>query len=173
MSLILITGLAGTGKSTIRAELVSRGFQAYDQDEDHIAKWYNDKTGKAVIGRPRRTTEFLQTHSRSILRDTAQKLAIRAKDKPIFLCGDPENDDELRDLFAYAFALKLDEATRQYRLATRTNNQYGKTPEDLAYDAENLKRSATLYKRLNYVLVDANRSTGEIVDDILAQVQLR
>ncbi len=171
MSLILITGLAGTGKSTIRAELVSRGYAAYDQDEDHLAKWYNDATGKAVIGRPKRTTEFLRTHSRDVKRTTLQGLATKAENELVFLCGDPENDTELRDLFSHAFALKLDEVARQHRLATRTNNQYGKTPEDLAYDAENLRQSAGIYKELKYTLVDANRPTAEIVDDILAQVE--
>lgn len=168
MALILITGLAGTGKSTIRAELGSRGYQAYDQDEDHIAKWYNNKTGKAVAEHGEPTAEFLQTHSRDILRETIQELATNSQDKLVFLCGDPENEAELRDLFSEVFALRLHEEVRQHRLATRTNNSWGKLPQELAYDAENLRRSAGIYKKLNYSMVDANRPTAEIVDEILA-----
>lgn len=171
MPLILVTGLAGTGKSTIRKELQSRGYEAYDQDEDHIAKWYNDATDEPVSEAVERTVEFLQTHSRDILRETAEELAAKARTHLVFLCGDPENEAVLRDLFSQVFVLKLDEKERQHRLATRTNNQWGKTPQEKAYDAENLRKSEAVYKNLNYTVINANRPTTDIVDKILSMVE--
>jgi dephospho-CoA kinase len=34
MGLIYVTGISGSGKSTVRAELRARGFFAHDVDED-------------------------------------------------------------------------------------------------------------------------------------------
>lgn len=44
MPLIYITGVSGTGKSTVWAELKNRGIEAYDVDEDGLARWQNNKT---------------------------------------------------------------------------------------------------------------------------------
>lgn len=43
--------MPGSGKTTVRNELKSRGYEAYDGDEDGLAKWYNDATGVVIRGR--------------------------------------------------------------------------------------------------------------------------
>ncbi|HYH36530.1 MAG TPA: AAA family ATPase [Candidatus Saccharimonadales bacterium] len=126
MSLILITGLPGSGKSTVCAELKLRGYEAYDGDEDHLAKWYDRKTGRAAAKEVEECTpEFLQVHSRDISRGTVARLASKAHGKLVFLCGDPENEAELQDLFTKTFALVVNEDVLRHRLATRTNNDWG------------------------------------------------
>lgn len=171
MSLFLITGLPGSGKSTVCAELKSRGYEAYDGDEDHLAKWYNNKTGLAVKKEDEeRTPAFIQAHSRNISRKTIKDLASRAKDRPIFLCNDPENEDELRDLFAKIFALVIDEKIRQHRLATRTNNSWGKLPHELEYDLVFQRKANDTYEKFPYTTIDAAQSPEDIVDQILETI---
>jgi GTPase SAR1 family protein len=36
---VLLTGMSGTGKSTLIGELVARGFKAVDLDEDGWSEW--------------------------------------------------------------------------------------------------------------------------------------
>ncbi|HTB48618.1 MAG TPA: AAA family ATPase [Verrucomicrobiae bacterium] len=134
MPLFLITGLPGSGKSTVCAELKARGYEAYDGDEDGLAKWY-DGQGRAIHEKyyRNRSPEFLRQHSRDISREIVEGLATKAQDKPIFLCEDPENEVELNDLFEKVFALMLDDTTRNHRLVTRTNNQWGKLPHEREY----------------------------------------
>jgi dephospho-CoA kinase len=171
MPLYLVTGLSGCGKSTVCAELKSRGYEAYDGDEDHLAEWYNNKTRRAVyIDRKDRTPKFLQTHSRDILRPVVEKLAVKAKDKTVFLCGDPMNEDELRDLFEEVFALVADKQTIKHRLATRTNNQWGKEPYELEFTFSFHKKALEDAKKYNYVTIDATKPTKDIVDLILEKV---
>ncbi len=171
MPLFLITALPGTGKSTVCNELHARGFEAYDGDYDHLAKWYNNSTGKPVADHHERTPEFLQTHSRNIPRHLIEDLAAQAADKPIFLCADPENEDELQDLFAQTFALVADEKTRLYRLATRTNNVWGRLSHERARDAANKPVAEERRRKYGYTIVDADVPVEQAVDQIVKAIK--
>lgn len=171
MPLFLVTGLPGAGKSTVCAELKARGYEAYDGDEDRLAKWYNSQTGQPVESEDRdRTPEFLREHSRDISRATVEGLASKTQDKPVFLCGDPENEVELQDLFSEVFALIIDDETRNRRLATRTNNKWGKLPHEREYSVAYGKKWENIRKQFGYITLNADQPTGHIVDQILEKV---
>lgn len=160
MALFLITGLPGTGKSTVCTALKTRGLTAYDGDYDHLARWYNNTTGQPVLGSHERTVEFLENHSRDIKPGVVKSLV---KDNtPVFLCADPENEDELAPLFDKIFALILDEKTRQNRLAARTNNTWGKTPHEIAYDLAIKPKAYARYEKLAYIKIDASNAPADI-----------
>lgn len=169
MSLILITGLPGTGKSTVCAELKARSIEAYDGDEDELAHWF-DANGKPVPKADEvRTPEFVAAHTRDIARQTIKDLVEQAKDKQIFLCGDPENEDELSPLFTKKFALVLDETIRQHRLDTRTNNDWGKLPHEREYDRAHIDKAYRRYQTPGYSTIDSNQPVANIVDLIISQ----
>ena len=171
MSLFLITGLPGAGKSTLKTHLQSRGYEAYDGDEDRLAQWFDLKTGLPVEAKIEDCTpDFLRTHSRDIARKTVENLALQAKDKIIFLCGDPENETELNDLFSCVFALILDEETRNQRLSARTNNDWGKLPHEREYSLVFGKKWEKLCQRIGYITIDATQPTEQIADQIIERI---
>jgi predicted ATPase len=45
VSKVLITGMSGTGKSTVLAELAQRGFRAVDPDEPGWSRWSDGAGG--------------------------------------------------------------------------------------------------------------------------------
>ena len=168
MPLFLITGMPGVGKSTVRAALKAKGYEAYDGDEDHLAKWYSIETGVAIKEEDyERTPEFVQAHSRDISRETIKSLASKAQDRPVFLCADPENEDGLWDLFSKIFVLVVDEDTRKHRLATRTNNNWGKLPHEVEYSLAFQKKWNANSKRFPYIRLNSSQPPETLVDQIV------
>ena len=49
MALVLVTGLSGSGKSTVYRELVELGHEAYGFDEDGFGEWVDKATGPRAI----------------------------------------------------------------------------------------------------------------------------
>ncbi len=171
MPLFSITGLSGTGKSTVNTELKARGYESYDGDEDHLAQWYKSDTGALVeVDIEECTPEFLLYHSRDISRGIVEELASKANSKPVFLCGAHENEGELQDLFAGVFGLVLDDETLKQRLTTRTTNQWGKLPHELEYSLAFKQKWYDNCRRFDYIIIDAAQPTKDIVDYILEEV---
>lgn len=171
MPLFSITGLSGTGKSTLNIELKARGFESYDGDEDGLAKWYDTKTGLWLPNVPIEDCipEFLLTHSRDIPRTEVEKLAARSRheDKKIFLCGAHENEGELQDLFDLTFGLVLEKDELVYRLTTRATNEWGKRPHELAYSLAFGQKWHDNCRRFDYIKIDASQPTRTIADLIV------
>ena len=176
MALFFITGIAGTGKSTILEELTSRGFEAYGVDEHGFAFWHNINSGyvhpKSSVKTHHRTPEFLKAHSWKISRQMVKDLAEKSKGKIVFLCGVAMNDDEIWDLFSGVFALTIDQDTLKHRLATRTTNDYGKAKHELELTLDQHSVSSELYKKYNYTILDATKPIQQLVDLIVQQVKV-
>lgn len=87
-----------------------------------------------------------------------------------FVCGGCRNRDEFRPYFTKVFNLKIDDNTMRRRLAGRTNNEFGKKPEEV-------ELMLTLNREddspANSIDVDAVRPLKDVVDDILAQCRIR
>jgi len=173
MPLIYITGVSGSGKSAVRTELMKRGYKAIGTDEDGIATFYNNETGK-MIDNPTnaqgRSPEWYAHHTWKMCRQRVERLALQGKDNPVFLCGGAANDEEVWDLFSRIVALIIDEATLKKRIAARTTNDFGKLPHEYASVLEWQKGAEAYYRRMNAVLVDATQAIEVVVDEIVEEV---
>jgi adenylate kinase family enzyme len=173
MPLYFVTGLAGSGKSSICKELKSRGYEAYDTDDDGFSKWQDIKTGhihpKSTVKKEDRTVEFLKNHRWNAPKQEVAALATRASDKPIFLCGVADNTKELLQLFDKVLALTIDDKTLTYRLQTRTDNDWGKQPHELRSTLEQNRLSKAFYKKNGYIIIDATQPFSSVVDEILTK----
>jgi broad-specificity NMP kinase len=156
--MVHIDGLSGTGKSTLCAELARRGYHAVDAD---AAFGY---AGDPVTGLPS------EVDSRANWIWDGQKLrafADRSDGAPVFICGGAMNQDEFADLFTKRFVLRIDSETMRHRLLTRTNNDFGKDPADLAEQLELNAHVMEEAERIGSIVVDATRPINEVADDIV------
>ncbi len=174
MALVLITGTAGSGKSQVCRALKKRGYEAYDTDDDGLARWQHAETGyihpKSSVKSHQRTAEFLAAHDWNVPREYVEGLAQKAKGSVIFLCGSLGNEDALRDVFDRVFALHVDEETLKHRLATRTTNDWGKHPHELKLTLQHHQYAYKKHKQRRDDVVDATKPLQEVVDDILVRI---
>lgn len=153
-----IDGLSGTGKSTLCDELARRGYHAVDADATFAY------SGDPVTGAPS------DVDSRSNWIWDGRKLRAFATGShagPVFVCGGAMNQDQFADLFAKRFMLRVDSETMRHRLLTRTNNDFGKDPADLAEQLELNLHVAEEARRIGSILIDATRPIDQVADDIV------
>ncbi|HXH26272.1 MAG TPA: AAA family ATPase [Candidatus Acidoferrum sp.] len=174
MSLYYITGATGTGKSTIRKALQTRGYSAHDVDEDDFAAFYNKKTGEAE-DRPNdyalRTKEWYENHEWRLFPEAVEVLAQSAQGQEVFLCGIASNNEALRHYFDKVFCLTLDADTLTDRILTRTNNEFGKAPDELKNILSWHQSFEARNKASGSIMIDASQPVGKIVDYIVKTIK--
>ncbi len=172
MSLYFITGVSGTGKSSLTHELRNRGYAALDTDDDALARWQHKDTGyihpKSSVKAADRTEQFISEHDWNVPPEFVEQIAKDTADTTAFICGVVNNIDDMRGLFAGVFALTIDDDTLKHRLATRTNNDWGKQPHELEQTLEYQHRAQEMYAKLGYITIDATQPINKVADDILA-----
>lgn len=137
MERILITGMSGTGKSTVLGELARRGHKVVDTDRDGWAEEVRlaDGSGWEQLWREGRMSALLAEEGEGTL----------------FVSGCASNQGMFYDRFEAVVLLSATRDVLLERLETRTTNPFGKDPaerdrilEDLATVEPRLRRWATI-----------------------------
>jgi hypothetical protein len=173
MALFYVTGLAGSGKSSVLRELRARGFHARGVDEDGYADWVNRVTGRRDPY-PHRDPgldfhDWYAAHDwvLSVRRISVLSRAAARLGEPVFLCGSANRDDTVWHLFDKVVALVADEQTIRRRIAARPD-AFGKTPNELADVLSWFPRFEESYRGFGAAIVDATRPLPGVVADVLS-----
>jgi hypothetical protein len=169
MPLVFVTGISGSGKSAVCVELRERGYDAHDTDRDGNAGWTHRETG-ATASRPppgAGSAEWLEQHEWTVVREKVEALAARAGDRTVFLCGMTANQADVSDLFSRVILLSIDAETLQRRVASRTTNDFGQTPHELAAILAWHSFVEDQHRRIGARIVDATRPLRQVVDDVV------
>jgi broad-specificity NMP kinase len=165
----LITGVAGTGKTSAAKELRRRGYDAYDTEEGF--SYYIDKTtGERCAYPANPTEEWYQTHERVFDEKILNNLLKKHAADTLFISSITANQKKFYPVFDKIFLLTTDDDLISHRLKTRRGNDFGKNPLDLkrvitrhaAFDEELVDTGA--------VVIDASRPIDLMVDDILSHI---
>lgn len=156
--MVQIDGLSGTGKSTLCAELLRRGYHGVDADEafGHFA---DPATGLPTNVECRANWMWDGKKLRGF--------APTCREGLVFICGGAMNQNEFADLFAQRFTLHIDGETMRKRLLTRTNNDFGKNPAELAEQLALSMHVLADAERIGSTIIDATRAIDDVADDIL------
>ncbi|TDO49690.1 shikimate kinase [Kribbella sp. VKM Ac-2571] len=144
MTRILITGMSGTGKTTLLDELARRGHHTVDTD-------YDGWTQPDGTWHEQRMSDLLAGHS------------------DVIVSGTVENQGKFYNRFEHVVLLTAPLGVLIERVTRRTNNPYGRTPEqqaEIAYYAQSveplLRAGATLELDARQPVVDL----AAVIDDL-------
>lgn len=151
MKRVLVTGMSGTGKSTVLAALAARGHKTVDTD---YGDWHEDADGDWVW-REDRIRELLATEDAEIL----------------FVSGTVSNQGKFYARLDHVVLLTAPTPVLLARLAGRTNNPYGKRIEELAQILANLETVEPLLRRRATLEVDTSVPVEDVVEAILKHVR--
>lgn len=166
-ALVYVTGVPGTGKSAVRRELRRRGHVALGTDEDGLGAFFN---GHGLPVPPADVIDSAGWRSGHVWRavpgrlDAAREHAARV----VYICGSVANEPEVWDRFARVIGLVVDDDTLRRRLLTRTNNTFGKDPDELALVVGWNQNYAADAPGWGVVTVDATQPLAAVVDQIIA-----
>ncbi len=152
MKRVLLTGMSRTGKSTLIAELAERGYKSVDLDEPG---WSEYNTAGDWAWREDRVYELLKVEDSEIL----------------FVSGCSESQTRFYPLFDHVILLSAPAEILVERLMTRTTNQYGKRPEELADVLQYLETVEPLLRRTASHEIDASAPLEAVLAAVLSVVQ--
>ncbi len=141
MARVLVTGMSGVGKTTVLEELRRRGCLTVDTDYDG---W---QIGDGTWDEER-MDGLLGEHSE------------------VIVSGTVENQGRFYDRFEHVVLLSAPLRVLIERVAQRTNNPYGKTPEQQAEIAHYLETIEPLLRQGATLELDAERSVADLADAI-------
>ena len=147
MRRVLLTGMSGTGKSTVIDELVARGFLAIDADE-----------GWSESG-PEGDWVWIE--------DRIQRLLSDKPSDDLFLSGCASNQGKFYPQFSHIILLSAPVDLIMQRLADRRNNTFGKLPEERMRVLSDISAVEPLLRKTSGCEIDTSVPVHEVVEKLL------
>ena len=154
----LITGMSGTGKSTVIAELGTRGYRAIDTDSDDWCHW--------VTPPNEREQDWVWRE------DRMKPLLESVGSEPLFVAGCKSNQGKFYDRFEHIVLLSAPAEVIVERVTHRFNNPYGKNSRELDQILSYLETVEPLLRRGCTLEIDTQIPIDTVVQQILDHTEL-
>ena len=146
MSIVLVTGMSGTGKSAVLAELERRGHRVVDTD---YGDWI-DASGLEPLWREERIAELLDAHSEGLL----------------FVGGCVANQGRFYPRFDAVVLLSAPQEVILQRVATRESNGFGKSAGEREQIVCDLQETEPLLRAGATNEIDTRAPLSEVADEL-------
>ncbi len=168
---ILLTGVAGTGKSTIIKALQEKGIPAIDlHDVPGLFYWQDKKTKEKVEYTPVVSRDWFDTVDRFGDIDKLKEMLDQYTD--VVMAGTASgNQKEIVSLFNKTILLQCNPDVIVHRMETRTNKSgYGKTKAEQEDNIEWQKEFDPQLISLGAIPISSECTLEEAVEKIIAQM---
>ncbi len=168
---VLITGVSGSGKTTIAAELTERGYKACNMDQaEGLSAWVDIATGEVATDNRETVPGWLEKYD---WRWGEQKLhQLLSQNSDTFFCGSSGNQAQFYPLFDKVFLLEMNDELIQDRIFNyERDHTYGRRPGELETILGYYKSFQDTAKAAGAEVINPDQPLAKVVDDILKQVQ--
>ena len=143
---MLVTGMSGTGKSSVLGELERRGHRVVDTDE---GDWI-DRSGPEPLWREDRIAALLDEHGEGTL----------------FVAGCVANQGRFYPRFEAVVLLSAPRQVILGRVSARDSNDFGKTDEERAKIVSDLEEFEPLLRTGATTEIDTQSPLSEVADEL-------
>jgi dephospho-CoA kinase len=162
MKRILLTGMSGTGKSTVISELAVRGYKAVDADSDEFSQWVE------VTGDADASMSPVDGNRDWVWREERIQVLLSIEDTDVlFVSGCAENMPKFFPQFDLIVLLSAPASVIVERLRTRSTNQYGKRPDEVTRVLSLVESVEPLLRRAAGYEIDTDAPLEEVVATLL------
>ncbi|MEO8273447.1 MAG: AAA family ATPase [Chloroflexota bacterium] len=158
MSRVLVTGISGTGKSSVLAELGRRGYRVVDTDDPGWREY-------RAYGTP---IDELHRGEFHWVEEPMASLLDSDDGRTLFVGGGARNQSQFYDRFDAVVLLSAPAHVMLDRVARRRSNSYGKTPLERAEILADLTEIEPLLRKGCTHELDASRPLDDVAADLVA-----
>jgi broad-specificity NMP kinase len=127
---VLVTAVAGSGKTTACKALSDLGYNSYDIESiPGLFSLIDEETGEPMIKHDGSNPELVIKGDWNCDKDKMQKLIDDETADITFYCGAASNIKDIRSLFDAVVILRVSDKTTVERLSSRPDGQFGHTSE--------------------------------------------
>jgi thymidylate kinase len=164
-----ITGISGTGKTSIANALKERGVIAFSIDEvEGLCHWVNKTDGKVVDYEAKLDKEFIDSHV--WVCDTEKLKELINQNENVVVLGMAENQEEFIPLFDKVLLLQCKPETFLKRIESREDNVFGKDKSAQEYLLNTYQEFENKMLEKGAVPIDVEKPLEEVVEEIIKQI---
>jgi shikimate kinase len=156
---VLLTGMSGTGKLTVIEELAARGYKAVDTDYNGLSELVSVPDDEPTGLDPGQDWVWREDRIQNLLSTDAADV--------LFLGGTSPNQGKFYPQFDHITLLTAPAPVIVERLVTRTNNPYGKRPEEVARVLALLQTVELMLRRGAGHVIDTSLPINQVVAEVL------
>jgi broad-specificity NMP kinase len=149
MRRVLVTGMSGTGKSTVLAELARRGFQVVETDDAPWSEWSQADGG--YVWRE----------------DLVAELLSRDGGGTLYVSGTVSNQGRFYPRFDAVVLLSAPVDVLLRRIEARTTNHYGKTAEERSLILSDVAEVEPLLRATCTHEIDTTQPLANVVAELV------